>query len=76
MEKKIKFKIGNAFKDQDYVHGCDQVNDDTETYGAYGASSHWVTKEDIEHLFKGGILMIADGEYEHYFKLKNDNMPE
>ncbi len=68
-----KFKIGSTFEDQNYPWGCSQVNNDTETDGAYGSSSHWITKEDIEHLLNGGILMIEDGEYEHYFKMRKDD---
>ena len=71
-----KFKIGNAFEpydSQDDLTCCQRVNDDTETYGAWGTSSHWVTKEDIQHLLNGGILMIEDGEYEHYLKMKPDD---
>ena len=41
-----KFKIGDCFKYDTMDWGVDQVSDDTETYGAYGTSAHWVTKED------------------------------
>jgi len=72
-----KFKIGSAFDHANTDYGdldrCFQVDDDTETYGAWGTSSHWVTKEDVQHLLKGGILMIEDGEYEHYLKMKPDD---
>ena len=71
-----KFKIGSAFREP-YDSGDfttpKRVDDDTETYGAWGTSSHWVTKEDIQHLLNGGILMIEDGEYEHYLKMKPDD---
>lgn len=68
MEK--KFKIGKCFDDSQQPEGCQQVTDETETYGAWGFSAHYITKEDIEHILNGGIIQIDDGEYEHYIKLK------
>jgi hypothetical protein len=66
-----KFKIGDAFGAQAIVYGAVQVDEEDETTGAYGCSSHYITREDIQHLLKGGILLFEDGEYEHYLKLSD-----
>ena len=75
MSDNNKFKIGSIFEsinsnDLNDLERTYRHTDDDETYGSYGASGHYLTQGDIDHLLNGGIIGIKDGEYEHYLRLK------
>jgi hypothetical protein len=67
---KLPIKLGALFE-SDYCEGpshrARQYTDEHEVQG--WASCHCLSRDDIDHLLRGGTIGIDDGEYSHYIRL-------
>lgn len=50
---------------------CVQFGDEVETY--WGVAANYISKDELMHLLKGGILAdYTNGEYSHFYKLNDE----
>ncbi len=60
-------KINDEFEERTNRISREEIE---ENESPYGNSYVKLTKKDIEHLKKGGIIVLDDGEYSHFFEFE------
>lgn len=57
-----------------FEKGCKervQLGDEVETY--WGVAANYISKDELIHLLKGGVLAdYTNGEYAHFYKLDDE----
>ena len=70
----MKYRVGDFPPEEESDNVVYLSNDDDRTHGSWGMSRCWIDLAALQHLAKGGIISMGDGEYEHHFRLTPEAM--